>query len=193
VQARKGNEIMTVQFSKALTVRQPWAVPITWGFKPVENRTWDPRFPVGGTFAVHAGRRDAGGWDQAGAASPLVQAAWQELCEKEDAWVPALIGDARIRPPLVRGLEYPSLLPFQAITALADLAGAHPSSQCLHQDPATLRVEYCTPWSEADRFHLVLDNVRRLPEPVPCRGMMNFWTVPDDIRAAVLAGLGEAA
>jgi hypothetical protein len=36
-------------------------------------------------------------------------------------------------------------------------------------------------------FALVLDDVIALPEPVPCKGALGFWTVPDDVEAKCLA------
>lgn len=36
----------------ALSIRQPWAWLIAWGFKGIENRTWATRFR--GLFLVHA-------------------------------------------------------------------------------------------------------------------------------------------
>lgn len=39
----------------------------------------------------------------------------------------------------------------------------------------------------AGEFGLVLSNVRKLPEPIHCRGMLGVWTVPKVIEAAVQA------
>jgi len=39
---------------KALSVRQPWALLIVNGFKPLENRTWNTRFR--GEFLIHASK-----------------------------------------------------------------------------------------------------------------------------------------
>lgn len=38
---------------KAITVKQPWAWAIRWGFKPVENRS--QRTAYRGKLAIHAG------------------------------------------------------------------------------------------------------------------------------------------
>lgn len=66
--------------------------------------------------------------------------------------------------------------------ALADLADCHPANDC------------CPPWGDntyAGRrvHHLVLADVHPLAEPVPYRGFVGLWTVPDDIAAAISAAL----
>ena len=38
-----------------------------------------------------------------------------------------------------------------------------------------------------DDIALVLDDVIALPEPVPCKGALGFWTVPEDVEAKCLA------
>ena len=42
-------------------------------------------------------------------------------------------------------------------------------------------------------FALVLDDVIALPEPVPCKGALGFWTVPADIEAKCLAQIVRAS
>lgn len=41
---------------KALSIRQPWAFAIVFGFKPVENRTWRTAFR--GPVLIHAGAKE---------------------------------------------------------------------------------------------------------------------------------------
>lgn len=40
---------------KALSIRQPWAWAIVQGHKPVENRSWPPRYT--GPLLIHAGQQ----------------------------------------------------------------------------------------------------------------------------------------
>lgn len=51
----------------------------------------------------------------------------------------------------------------------------------------------CGPWAARGQYHWRLANVRALPEPVPCKGALGLWTLPDDVEAAVAAQLGERA
>lgn len=186
VQGKGSRGSMTLQIAKALTIRNPLAVPVTWGYAPVENRTWHTSFR--GPIAIHAGsRRQA--WSDDAADNPLVQAAWAELCEKTDARVP-FIGGRTIRPPLVKGLDHP-LMPFQAITAVADLTGCHYADQCARPGAAGT-VAHCSAWARPGEWHFALENVRRLDTPIPHGGRMNLWPVPDGLAAAVAAGLGGA-
>lgn len=52
---------------KALSIMQPWAWLIVMGYKPVENRDWQPHNPglkFRGEFLIHAGKK----YDKEGAA-----------------------------------------------------------------------------------------------------------------------------
>ena len=37
------------------------------------------------------------------------------------------------------------------------------------------------------RWAWVMEDVQPLPEPVPCRGWLGIWTVPDDVAEKVMA------
>ncbi len=84
-----------------------------------------------------------------------------------------------------------------AVIAVADLVDAH-----IAEDIPTLTGPAgtcCEPWGERTyngrpARHLVLDNVRPLPKPVPCRGALGLWTPPEDVTAQVLSQLaGQGA
>lgn len=70
-----------------------------------------------------------------------------------------------------------------AIVALAELVDCHAAAAC------------CAPWGEDEPgvWHWSLDDVRVLPEPVPCRGSQATpWYVPEDVERAVRAQLAGA-
>lgn len=50
----------------------------------------------------------------------------------------------------------------------------------------------CDPWAVRGQFHWELDDVRPLPDPVPCRGALGLWRLPEDVEKAVREQL-EAA
>ncbi|OMC46878.1 hypothetical protein A5742_25435 [Mycolicibacterium fortuitum] len=144
---------------KALTVQQPWAWAIVHGGKLIENRTqlWSYRGPL----AIHAGAR----WSDRGALSTLVQGAVM----RED-------GSAS----LTYGRLQAHRFTFGAIIGVAELVDCHPDAGC------------CKPWGESAYVehggrerrritHLVLENPRPLPEPIPCKGALGLWTPPADI------------
>ena len=53
---------------KALTLWQPWASAIPYGFKGIETRSWGTNYR--GPLAIHASKRK------------MDQAIWEELCHK---------------------------------------------------------------------------------------------------------------
>lgn len=75
--------------------------------------------------------------------------------------------------------ELPSS-PLGAIIGSVLVTDIHPDTGC------------CRPWGESeyvngyggavrDVTHLVLEDAVRLEHPVPCRGRLGIWTVPDDL------------
>jgi hypothetical protein len=52
----------------------------------------------------------------------------------------------------------------------------------------------CAPWGQrGSRAHLVLENPRPLPEPIPCRGQLGLWMPPQDVLAQLEEFVGGAA
>jgi hypothetical protein len=76
----------------------------------------------------------------------------------------------------------------QGIVAVATLADCHHADQCQRHVGGQL----CSMWAEADAWHLALRSTITLDEPVPCRGALGLWTVPDDVEAAVRAQIAGA-
>ncbi|MFI6228574.1 hypothetical protein ACIBCR_14835 [Micromonospora echinospora] len=81
-------------------------------------------------------------------------------------------------------------MPVGAVIAVAELIDCH---QAVWEKASQL---CCAPWGEdylPRAWHLVLDNVRCLPQPVPARGALSVpWTLPADVAAQVEAQLAEA-
>lgn len=51
----------------------------------------------------------------------------------------------------------------------------------------------CGPWSFPGEAHWQIANVRKLAEPVPCRGAQQLWMLPADVEAACRAQLEAVA
>jgi hypothetical protein len=152
---------------KALTVMQPWAWAIFHG-KAIENRTqlWTYRGPL----AIHAGAR----WSERGGSSSLVRDAFCRANSEYNGgslpeWLFTVAASCCV-PGVHMG----------AILGVVDLVDVHPESGC------------CAPWGESSYVehggrerrqiaHLVLENARLLPKPIPCRGALGLWTPPADI------------
>jgi hypothetical protein len=49
----------------------------------------------------------------------------------------------------------------------------------------------CSPWAAHDQWHWQLADVRPLAEPVPAKGMLGLWAVPEEAESAIRAQLGE--
>lgn len=141
-----------------LTVRNPWAWALAVGAKNVDNRSNGVSYR--GPLAIHAGLA----LSERGVADERI---WNVWCQH----------------------RYPygyAGLPTGAIIAVAELVECHPDTGC------------CRPWGESQYqeaggqlrtgiWHWLLEDVRRLPEPVPAIGGLGLRRVPPDVAAAVLA------
>lgn len=154
---------------KALTVQQPYADAIAHGPKRVENRT--RRTYHRGLLAIHAG----------------LAVDWLAT---HRAWAAAGLVPYVPRAPHRR---WTASLVLGAVVAVADVTGCHWHSDCLapRRQSGIWQTLRCSEWAARDGFHWVLENVRSLPEPVPCKGALGLWPLPDDVESAVRAQLGE--
>jgi hypothetical protein len=151
---------------RALSIQQPWASAIAYGPKRVENRTWSaPPWIIGQTIALHASKGPD--WDA-----------------PEKAWIAAGLVPYRYGDPRK---AWTASLVLGAVVALAEVTGCHHSEECMLPAsalPACGRTG-CSPWAARRQFHITLDRVRPLREPVPCRGALGLWRLPVDIELAV--------
>ena len=163
--------------ARALSIRQPWAWAITDLDKRVENRT--RKYAYRGELFLHAsswrGPGDPDGWS--------------------DHFLD-LLGNGngeRFKFYLDMGR-----LPLGAIVGAADLVGCQEAlfSRASGNDPVCTCVgahagvgsawgRAQRRWAESRSYWLILDNVRKLAEPVPCRGMLGLWPVPVDVERRV--------
>lgn len=152
---------------RGLTVKQPWAWAIVHGGKDVESRTRSLG-PYRGPVAIHAGLDD----DTFDLSAALTRAAWvQWWTEAREAGVD--VGQQR-----------------GAVIGVVDLVSVHHATRndvatpCVHHD-ATYGTVRCSPWAQVDAFHLVLRNPRPLTAPIPWRGALSLWRVPDELEARI--------
>jgi hypothetical protein len=75
-----------------------------------------------------------------------------------------------------------------AVVAVAELAGCHEANHCFEVRPGRAGRQ-CSPWAHASQFHWQLANVRPLAEPVPCKGALGLWRLPEDVEKLVRAQL----
>jgi hypothetical protein len=159
---------------KAITLRPPWSLAVAAGVKLVENR--GQRTSYRGPIAIHSGAT----WGPEGGTDFRILTWW--------------LGPGRISRPL-DATHFTNV--FRRLLAVADLVDCHQAI------PANDGLTCCQPWGdrlyETKRgiglaWHLVLDNVRRLDEPVPAAGqVMVPWTLPEDVAAEVERQTGVPA
>ena len=144
---------------QALTVKNPWARAITHFGKNVENRGRNTTHR--GDFAVHAGRT----LDREALGDPRIVRALNRW------W-----GDAYRTPG-----PHPWETTPGAIVAVANLAAVCTETVNGNRPACT-----CGQWAITGQHHWILDNIRPLTTPVPCRGALGLWTVPAELEPLVL-------
>lgn len=179
---------MAAETLPTLTLYGAWALGITVLGKRVENRP--ERFArmvagqVGdGWLAIHAGKNVGArkGWP--GTYEELDALADMALTQGWDMWSDRRDDDGNDISPDVsftfaRGeylaTIYASEITTSAVVAVCRVRGVLP--------PGLVH-----PWKVTSSAALKLDDVRVLPEPVPCGGHQGLWRLPPDIFAAVKA------
>jgi hypothetical protein len=159
---------------RALTLTQPWATLVAAGEKRIETRSWST--PYRGLLAIHAAK----------GFPPHARA----LCSSEPF-------AAALRREGLGGLALLSpqkVLPLGSILAVANLADVCSTNEIggtrrLFGAPdadgeAVLREAAFGDYSR-DRYAWFLEDVVRLPDPVPAKGELGLWT-PDPGALALL-------
>lgn len=145
---------------KALTLTQPWATLVAIGAKRIETRSW--RTPYRGQLVIHA----AVGFPS-----------WARDTVRDDPCFSQALNQA--------GFFTWRDLPRGAIVATARLVGCHPTESIAldFSVPADV-AEYAFGDFGEGRWGCFLQGVRRLTEPVPCKGALGLWTVlPEIVRS----------
>ena len=168
---------------RALTVRQPWAWAIMHGGKDVENRTRNIVGSYRGDIAITAAVQYAPGRrgthliagdvdferDQSGFLARSARFAWPYRVPDHTGVVLGIIHLADVH--LTR----------------ASRTIAH-DGQPVCFDGETPTGELCSEWAQLmpeSGWHLVLGSPRPLKKPIPVRGRLGLWTLPDDIATQV--------
>jgi hypothetical protein len=150
---------------KALSITRPWPKLIIRCGKRVENRTWTTHHR--GLLLLHA----AQSWEPT-ALTLAAQAQWNL---GEDLGVDRLSR---------RDADHPTGI--VAVAELVDVCGV-----TVGTDQGTC--PQCGPWAFAGQYHWRLDQVRPLPEPIPCRGALGLWTPDPTVVEQVTAQLASAS
>jgi hypothetical protein len=145
---------------KAFTVKPPWAWAITYLGKDVENRQTNIVGSYRGLVAIHAGLVP----DDAAYSQPGIILGAEFHRNRREAERP--VKDAR-----------------GAVVAVARIVGSHRVEDCADQrQNAPVAPNRCSLWADVvgARWHIELTDQQALDEPVPYRGHLGLWTLPDD-------------
>lgn len=194
---------------KALTLHQPWASLVAMGVKTVETRSWSTKYR--GRLYIHAGTSLEGlrslefdyedGWAIGSFEHDDDEAfCWQRI-------------NGEMIVQRYHGGEGPERLPLGAIVATCELVDVVPivdreegpvdaptfvatftrpaKAAALvlvrrGQTPVWTDIEDQRPYGDftPGRFAWLLDDIKPVDPPVPCRGWQGLWNVPDDVLAA---------
>lgn len=151
---------------RALTLTQPWASLVALGQKRIETRSWST--PYRGPVAIHAakGLQSIGG-----------EAALPGLCYQEP-FRQALFGDVWYPPGRIF-----ELIPRGVVVAVVDLVDVTKTGEAWSVQPDERELAFGD--YAPGRFAWVLDNLRRLEAPLPCRGALGLWTLPVEIERSL--------
>lgn len=158
----------------ALTLIQPWASAIVYGHKRIENRTWAPPARlVGQEILIHAGAS----WDRDAAAS-IAQRYVRAEHEVPD-WL------------YREGSPFKTLLGTARLVGVLRGHGGHFTGELRSLRHAQL-AERSQSWFFGPVGWL-LDEVRPLREPVPCKGALGLWRPSPDALAELSRHIKEVA
>lgn len=158
---------------RALTVWQPWATAIIWGGKDIENRPRMTRYR--GRLWIHAGMHHPD---------------WADYLEVRGlsgtvfGWIDTRRASAAELKKAQRWTEHTGAL--GVILGSVDVVGCHDDETAVQREP-------CSPWARYGQHHWMVANPRPLRQPVPCRGALGLWRLPDDVEEAVRKQIEEGA
>ena len=180
---------------RAITIRQPWAWAVIHAGKTVENRSRNIAGDYRGPVAIHASKRD----------DLNAFIASNVLCEAVESHLPR-------RASGIADMREPWILNRGMIIGVADLVDVHYATDCYDANTKRLtalynsgpegrkeveampdngcggiigKARFCSLWAHDEMFHLVFANPRPLTHPIPARGQLGLWTLPDDVEQAV--------
>ncbi len=131
---------------------QPWASLVAVGAKKIETRGWATKFR--GPLAIHAAKRQFGGWDRA-----------------DREWLLAAAEAFGVDPK--RLCRYIDELPRGAIVATCEIVACE--RVLIHPPADIVRPELLFGNFDSGRYLWRLENVQRVDPPVPAKGMQGMW------------------
>lgn len=132
---------------KVLTLTQPWATLVAIGAKKIETRSWETDYR--GTLAIHAAKGYPNDAKELVRSNPYFRKALEAA-----------------------GYNSANELPIGAILCTCHLAMIEPTeaTELIPDFP-----ERAFGYYDPKRFMWFLENVKRLPQPIPAKGALQLW------------------
>jgi hypothetical protein len=153
---------------KCITLTQPWASLIAVGAKKIETRSWNTNYR--GPLAIHAALK-----------FPM-KTRW--LLARDPFRSEFIKAGYHIGP-----LKNLSWLPLGAVVATCELADIVPTETAIQFDYGLSDEEIKFGDYSPGRWAWRLDNVKKLPEPIPAKGALRLWETDAQVSAALLDSL----
>ena len=156
--ADDNDSLVRIAEDRAFTCTGVYAVLIMSGLKRVENRSCMP-VPARGRCAM-------------GVSKKFCRAEYDGI----KAWLRRLNGDRvdAIIPTWEEASCWPghivAVMDYQAIDAEPE------------EEPWRVQAQF---WNEGYRYWWLLSNIRKLPAPIPCRGNVGMWRLPEDVSDSI--------
>lgn len=151
---------------KAISMTQPWATLLAIGANEIETRGWSTRYR--GPLAIHAAKN--------------FPAAARALCRESpfrETLASAGYSDERQLPlgAIIARAELVEVMSFDASSAELIRARSEEGTLPPHE------VDFGD--FSAGRFGFVVRGVCKLREPIPARGMLSLWEVPQEVETQI--------
>lgn len=147
----------SILVERAISLTQPWATLVAIGAKRIETRSWEAKYR--GWIAIHAAKafpRDC-----------MALCSRGPFCDSLEA----------------ADLGKPYFLPTAAVIAVAELYDCRCTEDL---DGKIDRIELAFGNYSPFRFGFLTRGARRLRKPIPMRGMLGIWRMPQTITEADL-------
>ena len=164
---------------KAISLLQPWCSLVAIGAKQIETRSWSTKHR--GEIAIAASARFTKAQDATTASEPFLSA--------------IIAGHGNRDLPLGCIVAVATLVDVDQMRETGEGHAGHGLGWHFLSGPLGDRM-VAAPGEEAfghyepGRYGWLLADVRRLPEPVPCKDALGLWTVPPEVEAKVRHQLG---
>ena len=182
---------------RALTIWQPWASLVAEGVKTIETRSWPvPAALVGQRIGIHAAARkpvpygEVGDWCW-GSPGFGDDEFWLARIESRDGYtghpIPEIIGEPMPLGAVVATAVLADCLPVIGPGDEIDLSRPYiaRSRERLYEwleDEPQVEITEQEPYGDftPGRWGWVLEEIEKLPEPVPARGKQGLWKWEND-------------